>query len=174
MIINEDGLITENQNIPQLENIEETTGKYTQNEIFDLNSNELDKCINLNNSSINSNLNDSNLYVDPNLYDSQIHNITDISQGSQEPNELQSPQDIQEPNILQSSQDTQEPNESHSLQDTHEEPNISNPSEINCLALTVRKDYNLSIIKNGFFTTLRVSWKVAVSTFVLGLLKFLF
>ena len=46
--------------------------------------------------------------------------------------------------------------------------------EPNCLALTVRKDYNLSIIKNSFLTTLRVSWKVALSTFVLNILKLFF
>lgn len=41
----------------------------------------------------------------------------------------------------------------------------------NCLALTVRKDYNLSIVKNSIFTTLRVSWKIAISTFILNILK---
>lgn len=44
----------------------------------------------------------------------------------------------------------------------------------NCLALTVRKSYNLSIVKNSIFTTLRVSWKVALSTFVLNILKLFF
>ena len=47
-------------------------------------------------------------------------------------------------------------------------------AQTNCLALTVRKNYNLSIIKNSFTTGLRVSWKIAVSTFFLNLLKFLF
>ena len=44
----------------------------------------------------------------------------------------------------------------------------------NCLALTVRKSYNLSIVKNSIFTTLRVSWKVAISTFVINILKLFF
>ena len=43
--------------------------------------------------------------------------------------------------------------------------------ETNCLALTVRKDYNLSIVRNSIFTTLRISLKVAISTFVLNILK---
>lgn len=47
-------------------------------------------------------------------------------------------------------------------------------AETNCLALTVRKNYNLSIVKNSIFTTLRVSWKVALSTFVLNVLKLFF
>lgn len=46
--------------------------------------------------------------------------------------------------------------------------------ETNCLALTVRKDYNLSIFKNSIATTFRVSWKIAVSTFLLNLLKLFF
>lgn len=43
-----------------------------------------------------------------------------------------------------------------------------------CLALTVRKSYNLAIVKNSIFTTLRVSWKVALTTFVLNILKLFF
>lgn len=46
--------------------------------------------------------------------------------------------------------------------------------ETNCLALTVRKDYNLSIFKNSIVTTFRVSWKIAVSTFLLNLMKLFF
>ena len=43
--------------------------------------------------------------------------------------------------------------------------------ETNCLALTVRKDYNLSIFKNTILTTFRFSWKIAFSTLVLNVLK---
>ncbi len=46
--------------------------------------------------------------------------------------------------------------------------------ETNCLALTVRKNYNLAIVKNSIFTTLRLSWKVALSTFLLNVLKLFF
>ncbi len=44
----------------------------------------------------------------------------------------------------------------------------------NCLALTVRKDYNISIIKNSIFTTFRYSYKIAFSAFLLNLLKLFF
>lgn len=44
-------------------------------------------------------------------------------------------------------------------------------AETNCLALTVRKNYNVSIIKNSIFTSLRLSFKVAISTLVLNILK---
>ena len=57
---------------------------------------------------------------------------------------------------------------------TTEETKKKETAETNCLALTVRKNYNLSIVKNGIFTTLRMSWKVALSTFILNVLKLFF
>lgn len=47
-------------------------------------------------------------------------------------------------------------------------------NQANCLALTVRKDYNLTIIKNIFTTTGRMSLKVALSTFILNILRMFF
>lgn len=41
----------------------------------------------------------------------------------------------------------------------------------NVLALTVRGDYNLSIAKNAFFKTIRMSLKVAFSTFFLNIAR---
>lgn len=41
----------------------------------------------------------------------------------------------------------------------------------NCLALTVKKDYNLDIAKNAFLKGLRMSFKVAVSTFFLNIAR---
>lgn len=46
--------------------------------------------------------------------------------------------------------------------------------EPNCLALTVRKDYNLIIVKNIFTTTGRLSWKIVLSTIVLNFLRMIF
>lgn len=46
--------------------------------------------------------------------------------------------------------------------------------ESNCLALTVRKDYNITIVKNIFTTTGRLSWKIILSTIVLNFLRMLF
>lgn len=51
------------------------------------------------------------------------------------------------------------------------EPIKKETAETNCLALTVRKDYNLSIVKNTILTTFRFSWKIAFSTLVLNILK---
>ncbi len=42
---------------------------------------------------------------------------------------------------------------------------------VNCLYLTVKKDYNLSIIKNKIKRALKGSWRVAVSVFILNFLS---
>lgn len=46
--------------------------------------------------------------------------------------------------------------------------------EPNCLALTVRKDYNLVIVKNIFTASGRLSWKIVLATIVLNILNMLF
>ena len=46
--------------------------------------------------------------------------------------------------------------------------------EPNCLALTVRKDYNLVIVKNIFTASGRLSWKIVLATVVLNILNMLF
>ena len=46
--------------------------------------------------------------------------------------------------------------------------------EPNCLALTVKKDYNLTIVKNVFTTTGRLSWKVILATIALNFLNMIF
>lgn len=47
-------------------------------------------------------------------------------------------------------------------------------NQANCLALTVRKNYNLTILKNIFTTSGRMSLKIALSTLVLNFLKMFF
>lgn len=49
--------------------------------------------------------------------------------------------------------------------------NSEDTVETNCLALTVKKDYSLSIAKNAFFKGIRMSFKVAISTFFLNVAK---
>lgn len=44
----------------------------------------------------------------------------------------------------------------------------------NCLALTVKKDYSISVVKNIFVRTVKGIWKVAVSIFTLNIIKFFF
>lgn len=42
----------------------------------------------------------------------------------------------------------------------------------NCLALTIKKDYKLIAVKNIFIKTLKISWKVIISTLTLNFIKF--
>ena len=42
----------------------------------------------------------------------------------------------------------------------------------NCLALTVKKDYSISVVKNIFVRTVKGIWKVAISIFTLNIIKF--
>ena len=60
--------------------------------------------------------------------------------------------------------------------DINVENNIedSNNDISNCLALTVKKDYNLTIVKNVFTTTGRLSWKIALVTAIINILNMLF
>lgn len=50
----------------------------------------------------------------------------------------------------------------------------NNMPESNCLALVVRKDYSLTIFKNFFTTTGRLSWKIALITTIINILNMLF
>lgn len=78
--------------------------------------------------------------------------------------------------ILELSNDNFDLDDNKDLNSSNEIENEKNTetAETNCLALTVRKDYNMSIVKNSIFTTLRVSWKVALSTLLLNILKLFF
>lgn len=52
------------------------------------------------------------------------------------------------------------------------EPEEQNSEVVNCLALTLKKDYNLSIVKNVVIKTFKNTWRVAISFFTLNFLKF--
>ena len=56
------------------------------------------------------------------------------------------------------------PNESIEIQ--NEDANTTN-----CLALTIQKEHKLTAIKNVFLHSIRMSWKVAISTITLALIK---
>ena len=48
---------------------------------------------------------------------------------------------------------------------------VEDSNTSNCLALTIKKEYKLVAIKNVFIHSLKVTWKVIVSTVTLHLLK---
>ena len=149
MVINNDGLITENQNTQDNTLLNELDKTNLSEEIknFDLNSNndnefsnsieynqKLDECL-------------KNVVISNNT-----ENITNIESNSITPQNNSSIFDLS------------------SNGDENKEKTV----ETNCLALTVRKDYNFSIAKNTVFKTIRMSVKVAISTLVLNLIKIFF
>ena len=52
--------------------------------------------------------------------------------------------------------------------------NLKDANTSNCLALTIKKEYKLVAIKNVFIHSLKVTWKVIVSTVTLHFLKIFF
>ena len=82
-------------------------------------------------------------------------------------------------NILSDSEQDADVSSTDTIQNNtnNDSTNIAESQEqdtnvVNCLALTVKKDYNLSIVKNVVVKTFKNFWKIAVSIFTLNLLKF--
>lgn len=67
-------------------------------------------------------------------------------------------------------------NDTNFLGSSVEENNVQGHNEnsgvTNCLDLTIKKDYSLSVVKNIAIKALKTTWKVAVSLFTLNFLKF--
>ena len=162
MVINENGLITENQNTQdvKLTNTEDFEINNVLEKNFDFNSNEKSE-ISIENvkdekSSVFSNneLATSTVTLDDSFVD-PTNNLYELTNTAESSSQI----DLSEPADLNEQTNAAEQKET---------------AETNCLALTVRKNYNLSIVKNSIFTTLRMSWKVALSTFILNVLKLFF
>lgn len=85
---------------------------------------------------------------------------------------------VYDDSILESSENLPLENSNDSLVENNvsniSEPDNSDIPESNCLALVVRKDYNLTIVKNVFTTTGRLSWKIALITAIINILNMLF
>ena len=133
MVINENGLITENQNTP--------IQKQTANE--ELKQNNLPK----------------------DNFDFESNNQTQIDT-YEEKIQIQETEDATN-DLNVGVQDVQADS---TLEDSAKKETV----ETNCLALTVRKDYNFAIAKNTVFKTIRIRIKVAISTFVLNIIKLFF
>lgn len=60
------------------------------------------------------------------------------------------------------------PNTQNIIKEPSEEANITN-----CLAMTVKKDYNLVVFSNAIKKGARITWKVILSAFVINVLNLL-
>ena len=68
----------------------------------------------------------------------------------------------------------QNENSPENLENSSSEPHtieIEDANTTNCLALTIQNDHKLVAIKNVFFRSIRMTWKVIVSTITLSILK---
>lgn len=111
--------------------------------------------------------------------DTEETNITEIDSDNidltRNDNNLKSESILSNENVNTKKNDTLSSiNIATSLDSSIEKNTEKESIETNCLALTVRKDYNFSIAKNTVFKTIRMSIKVAISTFVLNLIKLFF
>ena len=112
-----------------------------------------------------------------------LENIEDIESKTPDENSINEENNLV--NTLDIDTTSKEDDESsESASPVSEEPIINNKDqevlekketvETNCLALTVRKNYNISIFKNTVFTTFRVTCKVTIFTLVLNFLSLFF
>ena len=107
-----------------------------------------------------------------------LENIEDIESKTSDENSIN-----EENNTFNDINTTCEENQETSENSSQflEEPIINNEDEevsekketveTNCLALTVRKNYNISIFKNTVFTTVRTTCKITIFTIVLNFLS---
>ena len=107
-----------------------------------------------------------------------LENIEDIESKTSDKNSIN-----EENNTFNDINTTCEENQETSENSSQflEEPIINNEDEevsekketveTNCLALTVRKNYNISIFKNTVFTTVRITCKITIFTIVLNFLS---
>lgn len=91
---------------------------------------------------------------------SKEENIPELEQDlTEEKNEIQN-------ETIENSPETSDEVPSESIDIKTEDANTTN-----CLALTIQEDHKLVALKNVFLRSIRMSWKVAVSTITLALLK---
>lgn len=89
-----------------------------------------------------------------NINKEEIHTLEDSMQENTLENSLE------DNNILDNKIENEKNNEN------------DNSDIVNCLALTVQKDYSLAIAKNVVLKALKSTWKIVLSIFTLNFLKF--
>lgn len=121
---------------------------------------------------LENNLDSKELNTDKTLNDIVLEKADDILsdniESSSNPDFQENKPDSNNPIALEELDST--PNDN--IENIELEKNEDNSEVSNCLALTVQKDYSLSIVKNVVVKTLRSAWKIALSIFTLNFLKF--
>ena len=74
-------------------------------------------------------------------------------------------------NIIENQHENLEANDEETIFSEQVNLNLEDSNTTNCLALTIQKDHKMVAVKNVFLRTLRMSWKVVVTTVTLALIK---
>ena len=161
MVINKDGLITENQNT-------RVQNKTANEELKENNVVQDNFGFSSNNNQIITNLINRDLTLKNDMLEnSKASNLKD---GSLDNGDSYEAVEISE-SLSEISKSSSEAETVETISEEHASTTEKETVETNCLALTVRKDYNYAIAKNTVFKTIRMSTKVAIPTFLLNLIK---
>ena len=100
--------------------------------------------------------------------------ITEVSSKTIEDNEIKSEETIKDNTEISINEEkntpeiSEEETSSEDIEIKNEDANITN-----CLALTIQEEHKLVAVKNVFLRSVRMSWKVIVSSITLAILKLL-
>ncbi len=101
-------------------------------------------------------------------------NKTEIDVESEKLNDLDQTLDNTDNVEQENTSDKNVTNLDNTIQEERTTQENESSEVVNCLALTVKKDYSLSIVKNVVVKTFKNIWRIAISIFTLNFIKFFF
>lgn len=103
-----------------------------------------------------------------------VPNRTEIDVESEKLNDLDQTLDNTDNVEQENTSDKNVTNLDNTIQEERTTQENESSEVVNCLALTVKKDYSLSIVKNVVVKTFKNIWRIAISIFTLNFIKFFF
>ncbi len=103
-----------------------------------------------------------------------VPNKTEIDVESEKLNDLDQTLDNTDNVEQENTSDKNVTNLDNTIQEERTTQENESSEVVNCLALTVKKDYSLSIVKNVVVKTFKNIWRIAISIFTLNFIKFFF
>lgn len=103
-----------------------------------------------------------------------VPNKTEIDVESEKLNDLEQTLDNTDNVEQENTSDKNVTNLDNTIQEERTTQENESSEVVNCLALTVKKDYSLSIVKNVVVKTFKNIWRIAISIFTLNFIKFFF
>ena len=103
-----------------------------------------------------------------------VPNKTEIDVESEKLNDLDQTLDNTDNVEQENTSDKNVTNLDNTIQEERTTQENESSEVVNCLALKVKKDYSLSIVKNVVVKTFKNIWRIAISIFTLNFIKFFF